>query len=113
MVDALPEQTCHGVAADVVQWRVVVVLLSVRCVRVQAVPELRVSFVQLPGQGLVATCQGLAELGGRVAHGFDLALPPAAPSSSFDAAHTLAQHGFGFFFPGRQKKKSTGRTEEK
>lgn len=106
MVDALPEQTCHGMAADVVQGRVVVVLLSVRCIWVQAFPELRVSFVQLPGQGLVAACEGLAELGGRVAHGFELALPPAAASSSFDAGHTLAQHGFGFFFPVRQKKVS-------
>lgn len=64
-----PEQTRHGVAADVVQRRVVVVLLPVRGVGVQAVPELRVAFVQLPGQSFIATCQGLAELGGSVAHG--------------------------------------------
>lgn len=60
-------------AADIVQGRVVLVLLSIRGVRVQAFPELRVSLIQLPGQGLVATHQGLAELGGRVAHGFKLA----------------------------------------
>ena len=69
----LPEQACHGVAADVVQGRVVLVLLSVRSVGVQAVPELRVALIQLPGQGLVAAHQGLPELGGRVAHGFKLA----------------------------------------
>lgn len=60
-------------AADVVQGCVVLVLLSVRCIRVQAIPELRVALIQLPGQGLVAAHQGLAELGGCVAHGFKLA----------------------------------------
>lgn len=97
MFVSVPEQTCHGMAAHIVQGCVVLVLLSVRCIWVQAVPELRVALIQLPGQGLITTHQGLAKLGGCVAHGFKLAkgrlkgavadarLPaclPAPPSSS-------------------------------
>ncbi len=102
----LPEQTCHSVAADVVQGRVVLVLLSVRCVRVQAVPELRVALIQLPGQGLVATHQGLAEFGGCVAHDFTLckgplkgscgrcpsACLPIPPSSSCSSSSSPVYH---------------------
>jgi len=114
----LPEQSRHGVAADVVQGRVVLVLLSVRCIRVQAVPELRVAFIELPGQGLVATHQGLAELGGCVAHGFKLAkgllkgavadarlpsclrLPrPRPPPPPFTTGHKLRSTWFSVFLP--------------
>lgn len=75
-------------AADVVQWCVVLVLLSVRRIRVQAVPELRVALVQLPGQGLVAAHQGLTELGGCVAHGFALKGPPKRSCGKFLPAFT-------------------------
>ncbi len=121
----LPEQTCHGVAADVVQGCVVLVLLSVRCIRVQAVPELRVALIQLPSEGLVATHQGLAEFGGCVAHDHELAkgrlkgavadaslpaclfLPPPPPSPPppplppppFTTGHNLEQHGPVFSSP--------------
>lgn len=112
-------------AADIVQGRVVLVLLSIRGVRVQAFPELRVSLIQLPGQGLVATHQGLAELGGRVAHGFKLAkgrlkgamadarlparlpMPPSSSSSSspFTTGHNLEQHGSVFSCPGSKRER--------
>lgn len=106
------------------QGRVVLVLLSIRCVRVQAVPELRVALIQLPRQGLVATHQGLAELGGCVAHGFTLAKgrlkgavadarlpaclrlppPPPLPPPLFTTGHNLEQHGSVFSCPVSKKK---------
>lgn len=67
-------------AAYVVQRCVVLVLLPVRRVRVQPVPELRVALVQLPGQSLIAAQERLAELGGGVAHHFLLAEGPPAGS---------------------------------
>ena len=124
----LPEQTCHGVAADVVQGRVVLVLLSIRCVWVQAIPELRVALIQLPGQGLVATHQGLAELGGCVAHGFKLAKgrlkgavadarlpaclpacqrlpPPPLPPPPFTTGDNLEQHGSALSCPASERER--------
>lgn len=113
-----PEQPRHGMAAYVVQGCVVLVLLSVRCVRVQAVPELRVALIQLPGQCLVAAHQRLAELGGRVAHcgscgrslnaRLDLSLPPPPPvlPPPFTAGHNLKQHGSAFFFPAHKRATS-------
>ena len=59
-------------ATDVVQRGVVLVWLPVRGVGVQALPELGVPLVELPGQGLVSAHQGLAELGGCVAHNVSL-----------------------------------------
>ena len=59
-------------ATDVVQRRVVLVRLPIRGVGVQALPELGVPLIELPGQGLVSAHQGLAELGGRVAHDVSL-----------------------------------------
>lgn len=110
-------------SADIVHGRVVLVLLSVRCVRVQAISELRVPFVQLPGQGLVTTNQGLAELSGCIAHGFRLGkgspkraaaeallpakprLPPPAPPPPFTTGPNLEQHGLAFSYPVSKKKK--------
>lgn len=54
------------------QGSVVLVLLSIGRIWVQAVSELRVALIQLPGQGFIAAHQGLAEFGGGVAHGFKL-----------------------------------------
>ena len=118
--NVLPEQTCHGMSTYIVQSCVVLVLLSVRCVWVQALPELRVPLVQLPGQSLVPTHKGLAKLGGCVAHCFTLArghrleavtgpflpayLPPPSPPlppPPFATGHTLEQHGSVFFFPAK------------
>ena len=59
-------------ATDVVQRSVVLVRLPVRGVGVQALSELGVPLVELPGQGLVSAHQGLAELSGRVAHDVSL-----------------------------------------
>lgn len=47
---------------------VVLVRLPVRGVGVQGLLELWVTLVELAGQGLIPIDQGLAELGGRVAH---------------------------------------------
>lgn len=129
----LPEQTSHGVAADVVQRRIVLVLLSIWCVWVQAFPELRVPFIQLPGQGLVASHQRLTKLGGRVAHGSELLKghlpgdvadacllsflpahlcllppPPPSPPPPFTAGHTLEQHGSVFSCPVRRRESEMG-----
>lgn len=116
-------------AAYVVQRCVVLVLLSVRRVRVQAVPELRVALVQLPGQSLVAAHESLTELGGGVAHRFlltkgatcwelwqitlclpaclrlTLPPPPFRLPPPFTTGHNLKQHSSVLSFPAHKREK--------